>query len=32
VRTLTQTLEQIDNCIALRDKQTPAVGGWLAAR
>jgi hypothetical protein len=32
VRTLTQTLEQINNCIALRDKQTPAVGAWLAAR
>ena len=31
-RTLTQTLEQINNCIALRDKQTPAVTAWLAAR
>ena len=31
-RTLTQTLEQINNCIALRDKQTPAVAAWLAAR
>jgi aminopeptidase N len=31
-RTLTQTVEQIDNCIALRDKQTPAVAAWLAAR
>ncbi len=24
-RTLTQTIEQINNCIALREKQTPAV-------
>jgi puromycin-sensitive aminopeptidase len=31
-RTLTQTLEQITNCVALRQKQTPAVTGWLAAR
>jgi aminopeptidase N len=31
-RTLTQTVEQINNCIALREKQTPAVTGWLAAR
>ena len=31
-RTLTQTLEQITNCVALRQKQTPAVAGWLAAR
>jgi aminopeptidase N len=31
-RTLEQTLEQIDNCITLRDKQTPGVGTWLAAR
>ena len=31
-RTLTQTIEQINNCIALRDKQTPAVASWLAAR
>ncbi len=31
-RTLTQTIEQITNCIALREKQTPAVGAWLAAR
>ena len=31
-RTLTQTLEQINNCIALREKQRPAVAAWLAAR
>jgi hypothetical protein len=31
-RTLEQTLEQITNCIGLREKQTPAVGEWLAAR
>jgi aminopeptidase N len=31
-RTLDQTVEQIDNCIALREKQTPAVEAWLAAR
>jgi aminopeptidase N len=31
-RTLTQTIEQINSCIALREKQTPAVTGWLAAR
>ena len=31
-RTLTQTLEQITNCIALREAQTPAVSAWLAAR
>ena len=31
-RTLTQTVEQITNCIALREKQTPAVTAWLAAR
>ena len=31
-RTLTQTVEQINNCIALREKQTPAVAAWLAAR
>jgi aminopeptidase N len=31
-RTLTQTIEQITNCIALRDTQTPAVTAWLAAR
>jgi aminopeptidase N len=31
-RTLNQTVEQINNCIALREKQTPEVGTWLAAR
>ena len=31
-RTLTQTIEQINICIALRTKQAPAVGAWLAAR
>jgi aminopeptidase N len=31
-RTLTQTIEQINNCVALRDKQTPAVANWLASR
>src|SRR3954468_6969810 len=31
-RTLEQTVEQIDNCIALREKQAPAVEAWLAAR
>jgi len=31
-RTLTQTVEQITTCLALRDKQTPAVTAWLAAR
>ena len=31
-RTLAQTIEQINNCIALRQKQTPAVAAWLAAR
>src|SRR4051812_659065 len=31
-RTLTQTTEQINNCMALREKQTPAVAAWLAAR
>jgi aminopeptidase N len=31
-RTLTQTLEQINNGIALREKQSPAVAAWLAAR
>ena len=29
-RTLEQTLEQITNCIALKEKQTPAVAAWLA--
>jgi aminopeptidase N len=31
-RTLQQTVEQINNCIGLREKQTPAVEAWLAAR
>ncbi|MCU1384094.1 MAG: pepN 2 [Acidobacteria bacterium] len=31
-RTLTQTVEQITNCVALRERQTPAVTAWLAAR
>jgi len=31
-RTLQQTLEQIDNCVRLRQSQTGAVGAWLAAR
>ena len=31
-RSLGETLERIDNCIALRDKQTPLVGEWLSAR
>jgi aminopeptidase N len=31
-RTLEQTLEKIDNCVALREKQTPAVEAWLAGR
>ena len=31
-RTLTQTIEQINNCIALREKQRPPVAAWLAAR
>ena len=31
-RTLTQTIEQINNCIALRERQRPAVAAWLAAR
>jgi aminopeptidase N len=31
-RTLDQTIEQINNCIVLREKQTPAVEAWLATR
>jgi aminopeptidase N len=31
-RTLDQTLETINNCIALREKQAPNVAAWLAAR
>ena len=29
-RTLKQTIERIDNCIALREKQTPVLTGWLS--
>jgi aminopeptidase N len=32
VRALDQTLETINNCIALREKQAPNVEAWLAAR
>jgi aminopeptidase N len=32
VRTLDQTMERINNCIELKEKQTAAVSGWLAAR
>ena len=31
-RSLGETIERIDNCIALRDKQTPLVSEWLAGR
>jgi aminopeptidase N len=31
-RALNQTLERIDNCIALRDKQGPALAAWLSAQ
>jgi len=31
-RTLSQTLERIDNCSALRTAQTPIVASWLATR
>jgi aminopeptidase N len=31
-RTLTQSIEQINNCIALREQQAPAVTAWLAGR
>jgi len=31
-RTLEQTLEEIANCAALREKQTPVVAQWLPAR
>jgi aminopeptidase N len=31
-RTLTQTIEQINNCIALKEKQTPSVAAWLGQR
>jgi len=29
-RTLQQTVEQINNCIGLRERQTPAVEAWLS--
>jgi aminopeptidase N len=29
-RTLSQTIERIDNCVALRTAQTPVVASWLA--
>ncbi len=32
VRTLAQTLERIDNCVALAGRQTPFVTEWIAAR
>jgi aminopeptidase N len=31
-RTLSQTIERINNCTALRTAQTPIVANWLAAR
>jgi aminopeptidase N len=31
-RTLEQTMEQINTCIALREKQAPEVAAWLNAR
>jgi hypothetical protein len=31
-RTLGQTIERINNCIALRTSQTPAVESWLSSR
>jgi len=31
-RTLDQTIERINNCIELRDKQTPTLTAWLATR
>ena len=31
-RTLEQTIEVVNNCIVLREKQTPEVEAWLAAR
>ena len=29
-RTIRQTIERIDNCIAFRDRQTPALAQWLS--
>jgi len=31
-RTLNQTIEQINNCIALKQKQTPVLAEWLDSR
>jgi aminopeptidase N/puromycin-sensitive aminopeptidase len=31
-RTLSQTIERIDNCIDLREKQGPVLAQWLARR
>ena len=31
-RTIEETLEQIDNCVDLRQKQTPSATEWLASR
>jgi aminopeptidase N len=31
-RTLEQTIERIDNCVALRETQTPVLAAWLANR
>jgi len=30
VRTLDQTLERIDNCLELREKQTPVLTDWIS--
>ena len=32
MQTLDQTLERIDHCIALRDRQMPTVAEWFVAR
>ena len=31
-RALDQTIEQINNCIAMKEKESPAVATWLATR
>ena len=31
-RTLDQTVERIDNCVALRERQAPALAEWLGGR
>jgi phosphoenolpyruvate carboxylase len=31
-RTLDQTVERIDNCVALRERQAPALVEWLRNR